>query len=151
MIYGEELLQLNLQLFAKEGAGGEKTEPATEKKLTDARKEGQVAKSRELGQAFALLALFLVLKIWAGTIGHTFLNSFRINYSRMKEMTTLVNGDISVKDFCRLLNMNITQMAGIVAPIFIAAVIVAIVTDIMQVKWAPTTKPLMPKFSKITR
>ncbi len=149
MIYGEELLQLNLQLFAKEGAGGEKTEPATEKKLSDARKEGQVAKSRELGQAFALLALFLVLKIWAGTIGHTFLNSFRINYSRMKEMTTLVNGDISVKDFCRLLNMNITQMAGIVAPVFIAAVIVAIVTDIMQVKWAPTTKPLMPKFSKI--
>ena len=56
-----ELLKLNLQLFAKEGPGGEKTEPATEKKLSDARKEGQVAKSRELGQAFALLALFALI------------------------------------------------------------------------------------------
>ncbi len=143
------IIKLNLQLFAKEGPGGEKTEPATEKKLTDARKEGQVAKSRELGQAFSLLALFLILKIWAGTVGHYFLNGFRINYTRMKEMTTLVGGEISVKDFCRLLNDNIVRMAIIVAPVFIAGVIIAIVVDIMQVKWAPTTKPLQPKFSKI--
>ena len=34
-------LEYNLQFFAAEGQGGEKTEPATEKKLTDARKEGQ--------------------------------------------------------------------------------------------------------------
>ena len=144
-----ELLKLDLQLFAKEGPGGEKTEPATEKKLSDARKEGQVAKSRELGQALALLALFIVLKIWAGSIGHNFMNAFRINYTRMKEMTTLVNGDISVKDFCRLLNINILRMAVMVAPVFGAAVLVAILADIYQVKWQPTTKPLRPKFSKI--
>ena len=143
------LIQLNLQLFAKEGPGGEKTEPATDKKLDDARKEGQVAKSKELGQAFTLLALFVILKIWAGTIGHNFLNSFRINYSRMNEMTTLVNGQISVKDFCRLLNINITQMALMVAPVFLAGFIIAIVVEIFQVKWKPTAKPLQPKFSKI--
>ena len=149
MIEGNYLLKLNLQLFAKEGAGGEKTEPATEKKLSDARKEGQVAKSRELGQAFALLALFIILKVWAGTIGHNFLNAFRINYTRMKEMTTLVGGEISVKDFCSLINLNIVRMAIMVAPVFIAAVMVAIVCDIFQVKWQPTSKPLTPKFSKI--
>ncbi|MBQ6129155.1 MAG: flagellar biosynthesis protein FlhB [Lachnospiraceae bacterium] len=143
------MLRLNLQLFAKEGPGGEKTEPATDKKLDDARKEGQVAKSKELGQAFTLLALFIILKIWAGTIGHNFMNSFRINYSRMNEMTTLVNGQISVKDFCRLLNINITQMALMVAPVFLAGFIIAIVVEIFQVKWKPTAKPLQPKFSKI--
>ncbi|MCR5832113.1 MAG: flagellar biosynthesis protein FlhB [Lachnospiraceae bacterium] len=143
------LLKLNLQLFAKEGPGGEKTEPATEKKLSDARKEGQVAKSRELGQALTLLALFVVLKIWAGSIGHNFMNSFRSNYTRMKEMTTLVGGEISIKDFTRLLNSNILDMALIVAPVFAAAFIVAVVADIFQVKWQPTTKPLRPKFSKI--
>ena len=143
------LLQLNLQLFAKEGPGGEKTEPATDKKLKDARSEGQVAKSRELGQALALLALFIVLKIWAGTIGHNFINSFRANYTRMKEMTTLVGGDISVKDFTRLINSNIVTMVLVVAPVFIAAVVIAVISDIFQVKWAPTAKPLKPKFSKI--
>ncbi len=145
----ERPIKLNLQLFAKEGPGGEKTEPATEKKLSDARKEGQVAKSKELGQAFALLALFIVLKIWAGTIGHNFMNSFRLNYTRMKEMTTLVNGDISVRDFCRLINSNILQMALMVAPVFIAAILVAVIADVFQVKWQPTAKPLQPKFSKI--
>ncbi|MCR5302086.1 MAG: flagellar biosynthesis protein FlhB [Lachnospiraceae bacterium] len=142
-------MRLNLQLFAKEGAGGEKTEPATEKKLSDARKEGQVAKSRELGQAFALLALFVILRIWVGTMGHNFMNSFRMNYSRMKEMTTLVNGEISIKDFTRLLNSNVVQMALIIAPVLITAVIVAVVSDVMQVRWQPTSKPLRPKFSKI--
>ncbi len=148
-MFDDNLLKLNLQLFAKEGAGGEKTEPATEKKLSDARKEGQVAKSRELGQAFALLALFVVLKVWVGTMGHSFMNGFRMNYSRMKEMTTFVNGEISVKDFTRLLNSNILQMALIVAPVFVAALVVAVVSDVMQVKWQPTSKPLRPKFSKI--
>ena len=38
------MLVYNLQFFAKDGPGGEKTEPATQKKLSDARKEGQVAK-----------------------------------------------------------------------------------------------------------
>ena len=149
MIARDDLIKLNLQFFAKEGPGGEKTEPATEKKLSDARKEGQVAKSRELGQALALLSLFIILKIWAGSMGHNFINAFRNNYTRMKEMTTLVGGEISVKDFCRLLDSNILNMALIVAPVFIVAVMIAIISDIWQVKWKPTTKPLTPKFSKI--
>ena len=33
----------DLQLFAKDGEGGEKTEEPTTKKLSDARKNGQVA------------------------------------------------------------------------------------------------------------
>ena len=38
----------NLQFFAKDGPGGEKTEDATSKKLSDARKDGKVAKN-EIG------------------------------------------------------------------------------------------------------
>ena len=38
----------DLQLFAKDGEGGEKTEEPTAKKLTDARKKGQAAKSKEI-------------------------------------------------------------------------------------------------------
>lgn len=143
------LLQLNLQLFAKEGPGGEKTEPATEKKLTDARKEGQVAKSQELGQAFTLFAFFIVLKLWALTMGQNFMRIFEVYYGRMKEMTTLVDGSISAKDFCSMINSAILRMTVIVAPIFIAAVVVIVVVDIFQVKWRPTTKPLAPKLSKL--
>ena len=41
----------NLQLFAKDGEGGEKTEPATPKKLDKAREEGQAPKSQDLNTA----------------------------------------------------------------------------------------------------
>ena len=57
-------MKLNLQWFAKDGEGGEKTEPATAKKLKDAREEGKVAKSKELTAAFGLIVLFLCLKIF---------------------------------------------------------------------------------------
>ena len=47
------ILPYDLQWFA-DGEGGEKTEPATQKKLDDARKEGKVAKSKDLTEGIAL-------------------------------------------------------------------------------------------------
>ena len=40
----EFIFRYDLQLFAKDGPDGEKTEEPTAKKLTDARKKGQVGK-----------------------------------------------------------------------------------------------------------
>ena len=77
---GLRRMRYNLQLFAKEGAGGEKTEAATPKKLQDARKEGQVAKSIEIITAFMLLGLFLGLKVFIGFIGEGFLRSISFVY-----------------------------------------------------------------------
>lgn len=51
------LLAYDLQLFAND-EGGEKTEEPTAKKIEDSRKEGQVAKSKELTSAAMLLAFF---------------------------------------------------------------------------------------------
>ena len=56
-------LPYQLQWFAKDGPGGEKTEEPTAKKLQDARNDGKVSKSRELGFAIDLIVLFLLLKI----------------------------------------------------------------------------------------
>lgn len=144
-----KLVELNLQMFAKEGQGGEKTEPATEKKLEDARKEGQVAKSRELGQAVMLLLFFIVLKLWAITMGHNFMKIFADVYGRMSEMTTLVGGAISTKEFFSLVNYAILRMLFIIFPILLTAIGATFVVEVAQVKWKPTAKPLQPKFSKL--
>ena len=56
------IIKYNLQFFAKDGPGGEKTEQPTSKKLQDARKEGQVAKSKEIANAFVLLSMFLLIR-----------------------------------------------------------------------------------------
>lgn len=76
--YEESLIKLNLQLFAND-EGGEKTEEPTAKKIDDSRKEGQVAKSKEISTAASLLAVFLCLKIFIGFLGERLVNVF-FNY-----------------------------------------------------------------------
>jgi len=76
-------MEYELQWFAKEGNGGEKTEPATSKKLQDARNEGQVAKSQELNSAFSLIALFIMLKIFISYIGDNLFQIFALIYNKI--------------------------------------------------------------------
>ncbi|MCW2973881.1 MAG: FlhB HrpN YscU SpaS Family, partial [Thermoleophilia bacterium] len=45
-------------------AGDDKTEKATPKKREEARKEGNVLRSQEVGNAFGMLAGFGILGIW---------------------------------------------------------------------------------------
>ena len=142
-------IRLDLQLFAKDGPGGEKTEPATEKKLNDARKEGQVAKSHELTQSVSLLAFFVALKLWVGYVGTGFLEIFSGIYSRIDELTTLVNGEMSVKDYSSLITFVLIRILLELLPFFAVAVLIAFLVDVAQVKWKPTSKPLQPKFSKL--
>ena len=144
------ILEYNLQFFAKDGPGGEKTEPATPKKLEDARKEGQVAKSREIAVGMGLLALFLLLKIWVGRLAGQFLNLFEYVYSRISDTVVFWNGEMPVNDVRILAFQVILQLLIIVSPIFLVGFLVAFVCDLVQVGWKPTGKPLMPKFNKLS-
>ena len=143
------ILEYNLQFFAKDGPGGEKTEPATDKKLTDARKEGQVAKSKEIGNALGLITLFLVLKIWVGSIGTSLLGVFEGIYKRIPELVVLYHGLIPAREITGLVGNAMLRILIILFPMFIIGMLVAFVGDFIQVKWKFTTKPLQPKFSKM--
>lgn len=144
------ILEYNLQFFAKDGPGGEKTEEPTQKKLDDARKEGQVAKSREIANGMGLLALFLVLKFWVGTMGTEFIQVFDLIYGRIPETITLWNGYMPERDMGIIFREMMVQMLWIMMPILIVGLIIAFVCEIIQVKWKPTTKPLKPKLSKLS-
>lgn len=85
----KRILQYDLQFFAKDGPGGEKTEEPTGKKLNDARKEGQVAKSKEIANAFSMLALFLMLKLYLGILGTGFIENFSAVYNQIPDLVTL--------------------------------------------------------------
>lgn len=143
------ILEYNLQFFAKDGPGGEKTEPATQKKLDDARKEGQVAKSKEIANGMGLMALFLVLKIWTGKMGTGFLETFNTIYNRIPQVANLIGGVAPENEMILLLRHGVTQLLLIILPILLVGFVVAFVSDIWQVKWKPTTKPLQPKLSKL--
>lgn len=143
------LLKYNLQFFAKDGPGGEKTEEPTSKKLDDARKEGQVAKSKEIGNAFSLLALFLVLKLYLGPMGVRFMEVFSATYTQIPDVVKMYNGNLPIASLHVLIRSMMLQIIIILAPVLLAGVAIAIICDVAQVKWKPTTKPLQPKFSKL--
>lgn len=144
-----EKLPLNLQFFAKDGPGGEKTEEPTAKKLEDARKEGQVAKSKEIANGLGLLALFLLLKIMVGSIGTSFLESFSMVYNRIPVICKLNGGASPMGDISMLLRTVMLRLLIILLPVLLIGFAVAFVSDLFQVKWRPTSKPLQPKFSKL--
>jgi len=143
------ILEFNLQFFAKEGMGGEKTEAATPKKLEDARKEGQVAKSKEIANAFGILALFLVLKFWTSSMASRMLGMFSTIYDQIPSVVTFWHGYMPVNDVGIVFREMMYQIIIIVGPVLLIGFIVAFVCDVAQVKWKPTAKPLQPKFSKI--
>ena len=144
------MIRYNLQFFAKEGQGGEKTEPATQKKLEDARKEGQVAKSREIANGFGLLALFLVLRFWVGNMGTHMMEMFPGIYNRIPDVVTFWDGMMPQTETRIAFRLLLTQVLLIIAPVLLIGFVIAFVSDLVQVKWKPTLKPLQPKLSKLS-
>lgn len=142
------MLAYNLQLFAKEGPGGEKTEPATPKKLEDARKEGQVAQSKELVIGFSLLGMFVFLKIWVKILGSQFLELFLSVYDRIPELASSMTMEDGVWFFSIYLRDIMLKVSLYLAPFFILAIVIGFVVEVLQVKWVVSLKPLKPKFDK---
>lgn len=143
------VLKYNLQFFAKEGPGGEKTEDPTSKKLEDARKEGQVAKSKEIANAFGLFALFLLIRFYVGSMGNSLIQCFSWVYTQIPDVIQMYGGKIPVAAVTTLVKSMMLRMLLLIAPVLAVAVIVAVLCDVVQVKWRPTGKPLKPKFSKL--
>ena len=144
------LLKLNLQFFAKDGPGGEKTEPATSKKLNDIRKEGQVAKSKELITAVSLMSLFIILKIYLSKLGTGLIDVYTQVYNSISKVVDDSYNGLPIRTAGSVMQQVIIDMIKLVIPILLVAIVIAILGNMLQQKWMVTAKPLQPKFSKIT-
>lgn len=140
--------KMDLQLFAKDGPGGEKTEPATQKKLDDARKDGQVAKSKEIVNAIYLVAIFYIIKFTIGSLGDNFLELFTGVYNTIPNYVS--SGSMNIATGVDIITEGLKKIMVMCAPIFIASVLICFIGNVVQVKWKPTAKPLQPKFNKIS-
>ncbi len=130
--------RLDLQLFS-----GEKTEKATPKKKQDTRKKGQVAKSMELSGAAVLLSAFLCLMFFGGYIGDHVVRLFTDIYLNRLSM------DVTADNTIMLFGEYGIQLLLLLAPLFIAVFVMALVINYMQVGFLLTGEPLKMKFSKI--
>ena len=129
------ILRYNLQFFAKDGPGGEKTEEPTSKKLSDARNEGQVAKSKEVTNAFEMLAAFLMLRFLVEYMGTVFVGTMRSIYSQIPAYSKLYEGHIQTETFRMLFVSALMRILQIIAPFLLVGFLVAFVTIFFQVLW----------------
>ena len=143
------LIEYDLQFFAEDANGAEKSEEPTAKKLDDARKEGQVAKSQEIATAFSLLAFFLLLRFGYGFLGENFENIFSRVYNSIPNVARTYDGHLPISYISSILINALLTMMFICAPFFIVGFLVAFLCDLIQVGYKPTTKPLQPKLSKL--
>ena len=122
----------------------EKTEAPSQKKRDDARDEGQVAYSKEVGSAL-LLGGFLLL-FWSSgkAMVQKFEEAFVYTFSNLNQWAEL---DISL--IGRISQIYLEATLIILLPFFGVAVGVGIFASVAQVGFKITGKPLMPKFEKI--
>lgn len=127
----------DLQLFA-----GEKTEDPTEKRKSDARKKGQVARSQEISTVFVLFAGFFTLKIVGGSV-----------YDEICAYTVYIlshlNQGVETETVMRLFIDIVTLLAKTSFPIMVAIMIVGLSVNLMQVGINFTTEPLGLNLGKL--
>ncbi len=138
-------ISYDLQLFAKDGPDGEKTEEPTPKKLEDARKKGQTMKSQDVTTAATLLVFFVLLKFLTPFIGGRFMNDFPATVGRLADFSSQ---EFTVNRACSILGEALKQIIIICLPFFVVSYVVTVVSILVQVKWKVSTEPMKPKFDK---
>ncbi len=129
--------------MAKEGPGGEKTEDATEKKLQDARLDGQIAKSPELMTAAFLLAMTITLTVAGPPLFRSMLDAMGQSLMFAGDPARLGTASVAL-----LQGMGWRTLAAL-GGVLTASVVVALVVNMVQVGPLMTAKPMAPKFSRI--
>ncbi|SFL78636.1 flagellar biosynthesis protein FlhB [Halanaerobium salsuginis] len=126
-----------------DGGTGEKTEQPTQKRRREAREKGNVAKGKEIGQAFTLLASFLLLYILMHQIVGAVLNNFHFYF------TELITEPFDVDIAFNILLTAFLSVIKIIYPILIVTAVAGVLINFLQIGALFTTKPLIPDLKKI--
>ncbi|GHV95122.1 flagellar biosynthesis protein FlhB [Spirochaetia bacterium] len=132
---------IHLQWFADDDDAGGRTEEPTEHKLQRLREEGQVVKSQELVGALTLFLPALVLLFLAPSMLRTCVEMIRFFFLRATELDPTKDGVIAAVFF--------RYLARLALPVLAVAVFSALFSNIVQVGFLFTTKPLTPDFTKV--
>lgn len=126
-------------IFASE----DKTEEATPKKKSEARKKGQVARSKEVNLALTLVAATLVLLALGSYVGNSLLQTFRtflgsylttnLTYNSLQNITLIV----------------LWRLAIVVIPLVLPIMVFGVAANFIQVGFLFTAEPIKPQLSKL--
>ncbi len=138
----DDSFYLDLQFFAAEDEG--KTEEPTETKKRKAREDGKVPKSAEIPSALVMLFTFWAISL----LGHHILGGvkdlFGFCLNNMNEI------EISQGNINAYVIKAIAALFYIIGPLIGVAFIVALLSNVVQVGFLFTLKPIKPDFTRIS-
>lgn len=142
-------IQFDLQNFLKlfplaiAFASSDKTEEPTPKKMEDARKKGQVAKSREFIFAVTLVGITLVA-VAAGDMGLKTIQNFLTNSLNNIGQLTLGEGELT-----NVFTYSVLEFVKITLPMFTSVMVLGVAANLVQTGFIHSMEPLKPKLSRL--
>jgi flagellar biosynthesis protein FlhB len=121
----------------------EKTEPASERKRTEARKKGKVLKSVELNSAFVIV-FGLLLLYFSGAAIATELSAVARNM-----FSIAGTFEVNMANLHELLTNSFMHIGLTIAPLVIGLMIVGVVANVAQVGFVISTEAMMPSAAKL--
>ena len=123
----------------------EKTEAPTPRRLQEARRDGNVARSMDLNAAFVLLAGILALQFIGG-------RAFGGLKQAIEVLLTAGHAENPTRadDLSAIANYSIYAVADALLPMLLMIMAIALMVAIGQVGFLVTTKPLIPRLDKLS-
>ncbi len=125
-------------------SGQEKTEEATPKRLREARKKGQVPKSKDVS---TLVVLVFVVAILAAGSGYAALELRE--YMKLAFAKVSTQGGITGVELWAVAKAGLISMTKILLPILLVAMVTAFLAGFLQVGALFATDPLKPQLKKL--
>lgn len=129
--------------MADESSGQEKTEDATEKRISEAREKGDIAKSMEIPSAVVLLSALFTLYYSSGYMLDILKGLTRYYLSNVHTIEVIPD-NITV-----LVMDSMTYFALLTGPVLAAVFVSALVANYAQVGVVFTTEKIQPELKKI--
>jgi len=125
-------------------SGQERSLPASAKRIEDARKKGDVPRSREVGTALTLLGGLVALALFGGPGSQIYqdfaVRSFRIDRASMFDDSAMVEALLDA----------VKVALGMLAPFFIVSIVAAIAGSVLLGGWIVSSKGLIPDFKRMS-
>ncbi|MBR1753880.1 EscU/YscU/HrcU family type III secretion system export apparatus switch protein [bacterium] len=116
---------------------------ASQRKLEQARKEGQVVKSKDFSTAISLLVVFMAINGLAPHIWSQISRLFVLCYEQIP------NQNLDNVGLLYIISITLMTVVLIIGPILFVAWFIAILADFIQVGPLVTFSPLTPKLDKL--
>jgi flagellar biosynthesis protein FlhB len=121
-----------------------KTEQATPKRTQDAREKGQVAKSREVGSAFIMVACLAYFYFGVGGIIGPMMEMMKGSFRDLQRV------DLTVEMIQLLVFTLLVKTLAMIMPLLLTLMAAGVVANLMQVGIIFSAEPIQPKLSKIS-